>query len=26
MAICLVVVIALVTSAQFLILRDDTEL
>jgi len=26
MAICLVVVIALVTSAQFLLLRDDTEL
>ncbi len=26
MAICLVVVIALVTTAQFLILRDDTEL
>jgi multiple sugar transport system permease protein len=26
MAICLVVVIALITTAQFLILRDDTEL
>ena len=26
MAICLVVVIALITSAQFLLLRDDTEL